>query len=87
MRGRLIPQLRKWSCGIISKLKVCQFAWINSFIFIQGFTRTLSSVYLTTYLILFIHTQLNILGRFIYLDSVEDLKLKHSSEDLSSIGM
>ncbi|KAJ3187669.1 peroxin [Gaertneriomyces sp. JEL0708] len=37
---------------------------------ILSFTRTVSAVYLTTLLILFTHLQLNLLGRFFYLDSV-----------------
>ncbi|KAI9354117.1 Peroxin-3 [Zopfochytrium polystomum] len=37
---------------------------------ILSFTRTISSVYLVTLLTVFTHLQLNLLGRFIYIDSV-----------------
>ncbi|KAJ3022359.1 peroxin [Thoreauomyces humboldtii] len=37
---------------------------------ILSFTRTIASVYLVTLLIVFTHLQLNLLGRFFYLDSV-----------------
>ncbi|KAJ3045791.1 peroxin [Rhizophlyctis rosea] len=54
---------------------------------ILGFTRTISSIYLLTLLILFTHLQLNLLGRFFYLDSVhtfaDQLDLSHSSSESS----
>ncbi|KAJ3043653.1 peroxin [Rhizophlyctis rosea] len=37
---------------------------------VLGFTRTIAAVYLVTLLIIFTHLQLNLLGRFFYLDSV-----------------
>ncbi|KAK9767828.1 peroxin [Basidiobolus ranarum] len=37
---------------------------------IASFTRTIASIYLTVLLNIFVHIQLNLLGRFIYIDSV-----------------
>ncbi|KAI9105639.1 Peroxin-3 [Phlyctochytrium arcticum] len=54
---------------------------------ILGFTRTISSVYLITLLITFTHLQLNLLGRFFYLDSVIAFKqVDHEQEIRGQIG-
>ncbi|KAJ3285286.1 peroxin [Borealophlyctis nickersoniae] len=49
---------------------------------ILGFTRTISAVYLVTLLIVFTHLQLNLLGRFFYLDSVVNQQRENGSDEL-----
>ncbi|KAJ3417564.1 Dicer-like protein 1 [Chytridiales sp. JEL 0842] len=50
---------------------------------ILAFTRTLSAVYLVTITTLFTHIQLNLLGRFIYLDSVAGASARSNGKDVS----
>ncbi|KAJ3167135.1 peroxin [Geranomyces variabilis] len=54
---------------------------------ILSFTRTISSVYLVTLLIVFTHLQLNLLGRFFYLDSVVAFsQVDHEQEIKGTVG-
>ncbi|KAJ3160150.1 peroxin [Geranomyces michiganensis] len=54
---------------------------------ILSFTRTISSVYLVTLLIVFTHLQLNLLGRFFYLDSVIAFsQIDHEQEIKGNVG-
>lgn len=39
---------------------------------LESFSRAFTSAYMLALIVLFIHTQLNLLGRFIYLDSIPD---------------
>ncbi|KAI8919403.1 Peroxin-3 [Powellomyces hirtus] len=54
---------------------------------VLSFTRTISSVYLVTLLIVFTHLQLNLLGRFFYLDSVIAFsQVDHEQEIQGTVG-